>query len=275
MKVVSETITGRDFQMSRTVINSVGLEAEVLLRDKAGELAYPAQHGLPRDNFPIICEVRGQPGLTREETVGNFVKEYLRVQYLAKKQGLTFDTANGWVSVAPQKYNEYVRGGNGKTIAACQNIYGTDLMGYTDTVSEAGVLKSCKISIGLHVHFSSVNQCRHVATKQLYDPVTLPLSVEGAAINLSLFSLKGEERLPVVAESNRITKPVIRHVVEQMDQKLHPRFKIEEPLRYRLPGFYEVKDDGRFEYRSLPFNDAVYEALPEITDTAYALLEDL
>jgi len=68
---------------------------------------------------------------------------------------------------------------------------------------------------------------------------------------------------------------VIRHVVEKMDQNLHSRFKIEEPLRYRLPGFYEVKDDGRFEYRSLPFNQQVLDALPEITDTAFTLLEAL
>jgi hypothetical protein len=60
-----------------------------------------------------------------------------------------------------------------------------------------------------------------------------------------------------------------------MDKELHAEFKLKEPLRYRLPGFYEKKPDGRFEYRSLPFNENVLASVPRIVDFSFGLLENL
>ncbi len=76
------------------------------------------------------------------------------------------------------------------------------------------------------------------------------------------------------ASVSRITKPVLYHFITELDEKILSQYKIDVPLKYRNPGFYEIKPWG-FEYRSLPFNQAVLSNIAEIVDFSFNLMEDL
>jgi hypothetical protein len=91
----------------------------------------------------------------------------------------------------------------------------------------------------------------------------------------SIFIVKKKKKKHVVtARANLITRPVLRHIVSQMDKEILPMFQIEETLKFRNPGFYEIKEHG-FEYRSLPFDARVSSSLAHIVDFSFGLLEDL
>ena len=78
----------------------------------------------------------------------------------------------------------------------------------------------------------------------------------------------------LTARASRITRPAIQHIVASLDKSVHPRFVSGPALRHRRPGLIRKKPYG-FEYRSLPFSDAVYQNIEPITESAFALLGDL
>ncbi len=255
--------------------NSVGLEAEFFLLNEHDELVFPADNGFPCDDFIILGEIRGVAGKNREETVSNFLKEYYRISFLAGKKNLKISIIDGWKNLEPKFYTTVIRKIEQKTVSKCENIYDYDLLSYSDSIVENGKLIGHKISIGLHIHFSSIDKTVREFTEKRYDNVKLPLQVSSVDTCLDLFAYRGENKIQVVSQCNRITKPVIKHIVSMMDKEIYPQFKINEVLKYRLPGFFEVKESGRFEYRSLPFNEQVLQNIPKIVDYAYGLLETL
>jgi len=54
----------------------IGLEAEFILLDKDGEVIIPPAWW-DRDAFPVLGEIRGDPGETTADVVANFIKEKL------------------------------------------------------------------------------------------------------------------------------------------------------------------------------------------------------
>jgi hypothetical protein len=135
--------------------NQIGLEAEFFLRNKENKLVYPADHGFSTDEFCILGEFRGLPGETREKTIGNFMEEYYKVIFNAKKKDLVVDIATGWDKIEPKFYAEILRKMGAKSVALCQNIYDTDILSLSDADIIEGQVIGQKLSIGLHVHFSS------------------------------------------------------------------------------------------------------------------------
>jgi hypothetical protein len=228
--------------------NMIGLEAEFLLRDGKGNLVFPGNHGFGYDEWPILGEIRGDPADNTPEAVANLIRELYTAKLKAVNKGLVVDLA-GWATI-------------------------TD---YDDRVVEDGKVKSVNISTGLHIHFSSLET--HVLKIQereedIYEPATLqfeslgPVTVYHKA-GTRVFS--GSER---EYHLSRITKPVVEHIVKAMDDLL-PSYTAGMPkLKYRMPGFYEVKPHG-FEYRSLPFSEKVFEDLENITEFAFETLKSI
>lgn len=255
--------------------NQIGLEAEFLLRDKDNQLVYPADHGFQTDEFCILGEFRGLPGETREKAIANFLEEYYKVIFTAKKKLLTVDISTGWDKIEPKFYAEILRKMGAKSVAQCKNIYDTDILSLSDAEVIEGKVISQKLSAGLHIHFSSESIKETKYSQDTYEPVNLPLNIAGAEANFNLFRKKDKIESKVTATANRITKPVIDFIVKNLDTNILPGLTKNLPkLKYRNPGFYELKGWG-FEYRSLPFNQNVLQDIHSIVNYSFELLENL
>lgn len=258
--------------------NRVGLEAEFFLRDKDGQILYPDEYNFSTDDFCVLGEFRADSGETREATIANFMKKYYEVVYKARNhsKGLILDIENGWAKVDPKFYASVLRKMGSKSVAQCFNIYDTDILSLTDAETKGGKIVSQKLSIGLHIHFSSSEVNERKVTIDSYESVKLPLSLGKASASFDLYRKTGssyEEK--VEAKASKISKPVVKHIVQELDKNLLKTFTSGMPtLKYRNPGFYEYKQWG-FEYRSLPFNRNVLNKIDEIVDFSFKLLEEL
>lgn len=264
--------------------NKIGLEAEFLLRNKKGDLVFPGDHGFPTDDFVILGEIRGDPGDCVEDTVSNFLKEWHRIRIKSSLQGLKIDLS-GTAELPAGIYFKTIKKSGGKNLPDCQNIYGLDINKYSDDVRKNGKLISHAISCGLHIHFSSgeTKQVTHeefkikeIKVKDLVLGSVLVGRVSLGNLLKPLYEKTGETRtITTELTVSRITYPVILNFVEFLDDQLLTKFQPKTKLKYRQPGYYEVKPDGRFEYRSLPFNWAVLSEIESITNTAFKLLDSL
>lgn len=254
-----------------SIINKVGLEAEFFLRDAKGNLVYPADHGFDCDSFPIIGEFRGKPGKTRQAAIANLLKAWYEVVFRAKEEKLTIDL-KGWTTMTPVAYAEALRKMEKKEVAQCQNIHGTDILERTDDKVARGKITEKVVSAGLHVHFSS----QEVVTGAKVSQYDLDQLMKGDDTKLSTYTRlsadikDGKE----IGAASRICKPVVKTLITSMDALLPTYVKGLPPLKYRLPGFYEIKPYG-VEYRSLPFNQLAFDHIADIADQAFGLLEAL
>jgi len=255
--------------------NMVGLEAEFLLYDKDGTLVMPREHGFEVDDYPILGEFRAKPGESIGKTVGNFITEYYNVIAKADKLGLTVDLS-GHSTISPELYAKVLTSMGTKTLAKGANIYGGNILTMSDhVIDESGNITAVKISCGLHLHFSSNHTVSRVISGMKYTPVTLPLSIKDIPVQMDLYRGAGyEEERTITATADRITNPVVKFIVEQLDTLVYPLYKLDVALKYRRPGYYELKPYG-FEYRSLPFTSAVLNNIMKITTTAFELLESI
>lgn len=263
--------------------NKVGLEAEYLLRNKDGELVFPGDYGFTTDEYVILGEFRGEPGNSPAETCAFFLKEYYDLLSKAKKAGLTVDIS-GWTTVDNPFSARILRKMGTKVINESSNIYGTDILELSDEVFQDGQKIGKHISCGLHVHFSSLITSEQFlqlpqGDRYYYIPVVIPLSIQGAETTITLYRRNDSDTKPqterkVSASVSRITKPVINYFVQEFDKILPEYVKDMPELKYRKPGYYEVKPHG-FEYRSLPFSEKTLKDILEITTKAFNLLESL
>jgi hypothetical protein len=260
--------------------NQIGLEAEYLLR-KDGELVFPCDYGFDFDDFLILGEFRAKPGKTVAETIANFFLEYYTVLERAKEKGLTVDI-KGWAEITPKFYSEILKKMGSKQINESQNIYGTDILECSDSLVEDGKIVKQYLSTGLHVHFSSGEKdtvkYTDGSSEYYYDPVTLPISIMNDQITTSLTLYKRQKndastKREITVYASRITKPVIKYFVEEMDILLS-LYNLPVKLKYRNKGFYEIKPHG-FEYRSFPFSTETLRDINLIVSKAFSLLESL
>lgn len=226
--------------------SKIGLEAEFLLRNKKGELVLPADFGFSTDDFMILGEFRADAGWTVKEVVGNFFGEIAHVMKRAKEEKLTVDFS-GMAEVSPEKKAQILRAAGMKAIPPCDNVYGRDLLEFSDDVVKKGKIVSSRISAGLHVHFS----------RRVYHNF-----------------VKGKEI--VSQDTNILTKSQMMGIVRNMDKNILPKYQLKTPLKYRQPGFYEIKAWG-FEYRSLPMIPTFtnLEEVVSLVTYAFSLLEKL
>lgn len=269
--------------MSTKIINQVGLEAEFFVTNKKGEVLYPMANGFDCDEFIILGEFRAKPGKTRSETIGNFMQSYYEVQEIAKKRKVVINL-DGIKQISSKKNAEILRKMGSKVISESKNIHGTDILELSDNVIKGGKIIGRSLSTGFHVHFSSTvedSRTYSVKDRYYYSEVELPIVFnENLGTSIKLYKrgqeFKQDEQVIKVSVS-RITKPVLNYFVKEMDKKLLTMFLTDElkSLKFRNPGFYEMKCHGGFEYRSLPFNYDVLENIFHITDFAFNLLEEL
>ena len=258
--------------------NKVGLEAEFFVL-KDGELVYPANYGFGTDDFVLLGEIRAKPGKNRAETISNFLNVWYQAVRKANVQGLVLDIS-GYKQLSPEKYSEVMRKVGTKSIATCKNIYpGVDLLQFSDAVVEDGKLLQYNTSAGFHIHFSSEVTREHCYTVcgDRYEPVNIPLMMNGTNLAEMSFYQKiaGEDiKKETTVRASRLTKPDVSYIVKTLDEKLLPGYSLDVPLKYRQPGFYEIKTHG-FEYRSLPYTRTILDDIYVIVDTAYGLLEGL
>jgi len=271
-----------------TIKNMVGLEAEFILADVNRELVFPVDFGFDTDEYILLAEIRANPGETPEETVANFIKTFTKFENSLHEKILSW-AASGYYIISPELNAKVLRRMGSKEITQSQNIYGTDLLTLSDDVIEDGKVVGRKISAGLHVHFSSSETVEDYKWESLYEyhPVKLPITLgdTGVSTTVDLYrraelAREQQKKLSVKAYANRITNPVINHIVQEMDILLdqlifgdHETRK----LKYRQPGFYEKKYHGGFEYRSLPANEQTLSlyGITHIVNHAFKLLEEL
>ncbi len=230
------------------IVNKVGLEGEFILRDRFGKIRYPAKHGFSTDEFFLLGEFRALPGETREESVGNFMRSLAEIKYRASAKNLVLDFS-GVTEITPEMKADVLRKLSRKTISEAKNIYGTDILKLSDDVVENGVIKSSRISAGLHVHFS-----RHAVHEWLSE----------------------KDGVKKSASQNLLTPSQRKAMITSMDKEILHSYDLGVPLKYRNPGFWEEKSWG-FEYRSLPMVSAftTIDEVMSLVDFAFSLLEKL
>jgi len=267
--------------------NKIGVEAEFFLINEEGEAVVPSIR-FDRDDFPLLGEIRGEPGKDVSSTYSNFIKRMLEVKEVVRKGGkeeyLSFQNSK---RIRLDTYREALREATyqKKDIDIVKNIYGVNINDFSDQIMGKngrgynkiqGITSSC----GLHIHFSSEVIDKKGVNVPQYESVELPISISaGGGLNTSIRLYKDmgyKEEKSMIVRASRITQPVIERIVKKMDEKFFEELapKKKERTKYRQPGFYELKPYG-FEYRSLPSNEKAIDALPEIIAFAFSLLEEL
>lgn len=258
--------------------NMIGLEAEAFLRKEGSdELVVASEVTNRHDDFPLLAEIRGEPGIEVSSAVANFMSELYHLRKLLPS-GYYLDMSSSFYSIPASLYSKCMHIMGTKELSKAKNIYGTDMTELNDMQIVDGKIQSTLISAGLHVHFSStVEDTISVPVVDQYTSVSIPLKFGDADISFSnlykRIEAKGEPR-KVTAKVNQITRPVLEYIVKKMDEELLPKYAPEEKMKYRMPGWYEIKPYG-FEYRSLPMDNLVLNTLYQIAEYSFSLLDDL
>ena len=280
----------------------IGLEAEFFLLNKDREAVVVPSYW-ERDSFPILGEIRGDPGEDTAEVISSFVKAKIKVLSRLDK-GAAIEMAN-MRNIRLKTYRAAMREMDqpkNESLGKVRNIYGIDLDEFSDQIIKGGKIQGINASCGLHIHFSASDVVERKVSTEQYELVQLPISLmlggktvaakkDDGAFNdpilagaaslltpvISLYRHTGYKEEEILkAEASVLTWPVIEWIVRKLDEKFFDRFAPPEKERtkFRQKGFYELKPYG-FEYRSLPANPATMEALPEIVDFCLGLLKEL
>ena len=264
------------------LVSKIGLEAEFIVRNKEGKIVIP-HYGVPKDGFPLLGEIRGEPARNTAKVFANFIEEKIRVEKAVKLSGHTIEYISS-ENVGLKVYKEVMKllratveekKVSGKQI---RNIYGIDITEFSDQVLKDGKIQGMTVSCGLHINFSCTDEEERSVLEDQYESVVLPLSMgDNLDTELRLYKRKGYEKKEVIKVSASVlTRPVVTDIIKRLDKKFFIEFEegLKTKTKYRQPGFFALKDFG-FEYRSLPFNKDVFEKLPEIIDFSFELIENL
>lgn len=272
--------------------SKVGLEAEFLLLNSKDEAIVPPSHW-DRDGFPLLGEIRGEPGDNYPDVVASFLKKRMEAEGRVRKGNriVMVDVERIRLAIYKEAMKQ-VTEVKGEQIGKVKNIYGINIDDYSDQIidKKSHKIQGINASCGLHIHFSCLESVSKTVKDVEYEPVTIPIQLaavkgENAVLKelikpeLSLYAKKlvvDDAVKKITASASVITRPVVEFIVKEMDKEFFDRFAAEEKYRtkYRRPGFYELKPHG-FEYRSLPANDKTMDALPEIVWKAFDLLDSL
>ena len=284
----------------------IGLEAEFLLINAKNEIIIPPA-SWDRDGFPLLGEIRGDAGKTVAETVTNFRGKELEIMEDMRKGHTMRMSDLEMIKLALYKKanKEIDWDEKAEDMGKILNITGVNIEDFSDQVVKNNKIQGIRISCGLHVHFSCGQSLEYQHDEDVYEQVILPVglgeghlvgthhSEEGADIPFSPAELLAKEMLKPCLYLYRhagykkkgkkhrlfvskLNKPAIEYIIRAMDKEFFGRFAPakENRTKYRQPGFFELKPYG-FEYRSLPANADVMNALPEITQKAFKLLDEI
>lgn len=269
----------------------VGVEAEFLLLNSKDEVIVPPNHW-DRDGFPLLGEIRGDPGNSTPDTVASFLKKKMVAEGRVRKGNKIVMVDIACIRLAIYKEAmKQVTEAKGEQMGKVKNIHGINIDDYSDQIiGKNHKIQGIRASCGLHIHFSCGESISETVKNVEYEVVNIPIklaTVEGTDAvlkelirpELSLYRAKYldlSEIKKITAFASALNRPAIEYIVEEMDKEFFDRFAPEkmDRTKYRQPGFYELKSYG-FEYRSLPANNETMAALPEIVGKAFNLLESL
>jgi len=262
--------------------NRIGLEAEYILRNSKGEVIMPPA-GWDRDGFPVLGEIRAEPGKNTAEVIANFVKARLKTeQKMHNGHSISFEPATKIPLALYKKAMKVIRDSSDDKdalLSSIMNIYNTDISDFSDQIISEGKIQGCRASCGLHIHFSSEERVKATLDVSKYKAVNLPISMVDGKLKteITLYSHEGyKEEKKVEVTASQLNRPTIEWIVKSMDDQFFERFapKKDSRTKFRMPGFFELKPYG-FEYRSLPASDKSIDSLVEIVDFAFELLRSL
>jgi hypothetical protein len=217
--------------------NKIGIEAEVLLVDRKSQIVMPPSH-MAHDDFPLLGEIRADPGKNPEESYSNFVMKYLQYLKEAEKAGLGILTVQrGGYIVSEDLYHQALVTQGTKGVPVFYNVKYRKVPIINNRVMEDGKFMGIWVSAGLHVHFSS----HHVYTNKVASHM-----------------VDSNGHCTLIYNDQKYVKDMLSYndmvtIINGMDKFYAKRYKSTTfPCQYRLEGMYEKKPYG-FEYRSLPF----------------------
>lgn len=269
--------------------SQVGIEIEFLMLNAKNEIIIPPAH-FDRDDFPLLGEIRAEPGKDRTEVLTNFFKAKSTIEErLPQGKSLLFADLAKIPLALYREANKLAKDiDKGRALVDVKNLYGIDISDFSDQIVKDGKIQGVNMSCGLHIHFSCEEISETIVEEAQYEPINIPLSwsmteknigdglKELATPSLSLYKHRGyTEKKKLIARASRLNKPTIEFIVRSMDEKFFENFAPAKTNRtkYRQPGFYELKPYG-FEYRSLPANESTIQRLPEIVAYAFELLSE-
>lgn len=249
--------------------NRIGLEFEFLLRDKKGNLVFPENKGFETDDFPILGECRVKSASTPEKCLGNFFESYYRLKKRVEKKGLVLDLT-GFAEIDNAFNAKVLKAMGTKIISESKNIKGTKILELNDSIIKDKTVWGRYISCGLHIHFSSEE--KQILSNKKYEEVNLHWLDK--PLPFKVYQPTNQKNEEGSIRISRITMPVLLDFVKDFDKKILPNYKYNFNLKFRMPGYYEIKSYG-FEYRSLPFNEKILEDIDKIVYHAFKKLNEL
>jgi len=223
-------------------VNKVGLEVEYLVREKTSGEFDLVPPGFDHDVFPVLGEVRTRPCESHKDLAADLLGRLSVTRELlernANEQGRSYEMViapSGRIRLALyKKANRRLRKASENKTANTYNIYypKVDIEGMSDQVVKNGKIQGCKVSCGLHIHFSSC-EVGQDSSRRSFDE-------DGGSSKRSTVSL--------------LTIPVIKAFIAKLDSELFKPYvktaKLQGVTKYRHPGYFRLNDHG-FEYRSL------------------------
>jgi hypothetical protein len=259
-------------------MRKIGIEAEFLLTNDKGEFIIPPDT-FDRDDYPLLGEIRGEPGDTPIEAVSNFMaKKYEVEDRLKKGHNMVFTDAVKIPLKLYKKANSLVTVPKNAAATSIYNLYGTDISMMSDQIIKNKKIQGVNVGTGLHIHFSSRYVKESIVTQHSYSRVNIPITFPGTEqkMTLDLYERVGDSVETVVkAEADQLVSAAVKYIVGEMDNSLFMMYAPPEKTRtkYRHPGFYEYKDYG-FEYRSLPANETTIGNLLTIAKEAWKIMAE-
>ncbi len=271
--------------------SQIGIEVEYVMLNAKGEVVMPPTN-FDTDSFPLLGEIRAEPGENVVEVLSNFNRAKLELEAkLPKGKTIAFENAVKIPLSLYRKASKFVdREDKFESLTKVHNLYGTDITDFSDKIISNGKIQGVNISCGLHIHFSCEEKRSQELEEKQYELINIPLKWDLQYANKNDDNIVGQLGKPsielykflgyktkntITVRVSKLNKPTIHHIVKTMDDTFFEAFAPakNERTKYRHAGYYEKKPYG-FEYRSLPANDKVLSELPKIVEVAFDLLKE-
>ena len=226
--------------------SKIGLEAEFVLLGKEGKAIVPPAYW-ERDGFPLLGEIRGEPGDDMANVVASFLKKKLLAEARIKRGNeLVFTDVIRVPLAAYKSAMKQVTEPKGEAVGKVKNIYGINIDDFSDQIISKGKIQGINASCGLHIHFSCSDISKTVVKKHKYELVTIPLAmdivgnvkkVEDLVDNvirpaISLYKrVDSDIEKTLKASASQLKRPTIEWIVRRMAEKFFDKFAPEENKR--------------------------------------------
>ncbi len=154
-------------------LNEIGIERELFLIDKKGEIVLPREYGFPTDCMEFLIETRSVASNDISYIYDSCCIEYFTYDKKAKLLGFCIDINDNYyvtekfVDKIENKYN------TSRFVGASKNIYGTR------EDHSTGIFRLCedlyKLTAGIHVHFSRRDKKTGKLLMLPYEGITLEM----------------------------------------------------------------------------------------------------